>query len=193
MTFSLTSPAPAAPELARRLLGARLLLRGTGGIITETEAYALDDPASHSFKGPSARNRSMFGPAFHAYVYRIYGIHLCLNVVGRPGEAVLIRALAPEIGLEEMERRRRGMPLTSGPGRLAQALDLRPEDDGKPLTSGDFELSPPANAPAEILIGPRIGISRATERPWRFGLPGPWLSHAFPPQEPPDAPHPVEI
>lgn len=191
MTLSLTDPAPPATELAQLLLGARLTLRGAGGRITETEAYTRDDPASHSFAGPRPRNRAMFGPAFHAYVYRIYGLHLCLNIVGRPGEAVLIRALEPETGLDLMQARRGAAPLASGPGRLAQALGLRLEDDGQPLFEGDFQLVPAATRAPAILVGPRIGITRAAERPWRFGLPGPWLSRAFP--APSDPPRSVEI
>lgn len=169
-----------AVDLARRLIGARLLVRGAGGTIIETEAYGRDDPASHSFRGPTARNAAMFGPAGHAYVYRSYGIHLCLNVVGRPGEAVLIRALAPDTGLDLMQRRRRGLPLCSGPGRLTQALGIRPDDDGAGL--GGPELCLTLAAPvADLLAGPRIGISRAQDLPWRFGLAGaPGLSRPFP-------------
>lgn len=170
-----------APDLARRLIGARLVLRGAGGIIIETEAYAQDDPASHSFSGPTRRNASMFGPAGHAYVYRSYGIHLCLNVVGQRGEAVLIRALSPTVGLDLMRARRRDSPfLCSGPGRLAEALGLTPADDGRPFDGTDLalDLSPPV---PELLTGPRIGISRAQELPWRFGLPGAaGLSRPFP-------------
>ena len=169
-------------DLARRLIGAELMVRGTGGTIIETEAYGRDDPASHSFRGPTARNASMFGPAGHAYVYRSYGIHLCLNVVGRPGEAVLIRALAPTAGVDLMRMRRGSALLCNGPGRLTQALGIRPEDDGAPFDGTDLSitLSP---AEPELLIGPRIGISRAQDLPWRFGLAGaPGLSRPFPPQ-----------
>lgn len=149
-----------APDLARRLIGATLLVRGAGGTIIETEAYAGDDPASHSFRGPTARNASMFGPAGHAYVYRSYGIHLCLNVVGRPGEAVLIRALIPQVGVELMQARRGGAALCSGPGRLTQALGIAADDNGAPLDGPDLRISlSPDSHP--LLIGPRIGISRA--------------------------------
>lgn len=170
-----------APDLARRLIGARLVVRGAGGIIIETEAYAQDDPASHSYSGPTRRNASMFGPAGHAYIYRSYGIHLCLNVVGRQGEAVLIRAISPTIGVDLMRDRRRQSPvLCSGPGRLAEALGLTLADDGRPFDGGDLSLD--LSAPvAPLLEGPRIGISRAQDVPWRFGLPqAAGLSRPFP-------------
>lgn len=170
-----------AVALARRLIGATLLVRGAGGTIIETEAYGRDDPASHSFRGPTRRNASMFGPAGHAYVYRSYGIHLCLNVVAGPGEAVLIRALAPQTGIELMRSRRRGSPLLcSGPGRLAEALGIRPEDDGAPFDGTDFSIALPGTTP-DLLVGPRIGISKAQDLPWRFGLAGvTGLSRPFP-------------
>ncbi|WP_416236735.1 DNA-3-methyladenine glycosylase [Yoonia sp. 67] len=158
--------------LARSLIGVRLVVRGTGGTIIETEAYAQNDPASHSFRGPTSRNRAMFGPPGHAYVYRSYGIHLCLNVVGRPGEAVLIRAIRPEIGLDMMRQRRPSGPLCAGPGRLGQALDVQMTDDGRPF-DGEGLLLQPVDGPApEILTGPRIGISRGQDLPWRFGMAG---------------------
>ena len=165
-------PCQHASTLARNLIGAQLLVRGAGGTIIETEAYANDDPASHSFRGPTLRNRSMFGPPGHAYVYRSYGIHLCLNVVGRPGEAVLIRAIIPEFGLELMRQRRPSGPLCAGPGRLCQALGVQMADDGKPFDDADLVLRPFTGAAPEILTGPRIGITRATDLPWRFGLAG---------------------
>lgn len=158
--------------LARALLGATLLVRGVGGIVIETEAYAADDPASHSFRGPTPRNSAMFGPAGHAYVYISYGMHLCLNVVGRPGEAVLIRALRPEYGIDLMQSRRATGPLCAGPGRLCQALGVRLGDNGKPFDGGDLVLRPAVQPGAAICCGPRIGISRAVDRPWRFGLAG---------------------
>lgn len=177
-------PQISALELAPALIGARLVVRGVGGLITETEAYAADDPASHSFRGPTPRNQAMFGPAGHAYVYRCYGIHLCLNVVARPGEAVLIRALTPLIGVETMQERRGRAQLCAGPGCLAQALDVRIEDDGRPFDGGDLLLELP-NEAQPLLVGPRIGISRATDLPWRFGLAGSRdLSRPFPPQRP---------
>lgn len=169
-----------AVTLARRLIGARLDLRGCGGIIIETEAYTAEDPASHSHRGPTPRNASMFGPAGHAYVYRSYGIHLCLNVVARPAEAVLIRALAPDSGLALMRTRRTDRTLCNGPGRLSQALDLRITDDGAPFDGGDMGIGLPQDM-APLVIGPRIGISRAQDLPWRFGLAGATgLSRGFP-------------
>lgn len=167
-------------SLARALVGARLVIRGCGGLIAETEAYARDDPASHSFAGPNARNRSMFGPPGHAYLYRSYGIHICLNVVGRTGAAVLIRALLPSVGLERMRARRPTGALCSGPGRIGQALGLTLADDGHVFDGEDFQLLMPASAP-RVLVGPRIGISRAKDRPWRFGMAGvQGLSRPFP-------------
>lgn len=171
-----------AVALARRLIGAALVVRGVGGIVIETEAYARDDPASHSFRGPTLRNATMFGPAGHAYVYRSYGIHLCLNVVGKPGEAVLVRAIQPQIGVEVMSLRRNGAPLCSGPGRLTQALDVRATDDGAPFDGTALALVL-ADVQPRLLAGPRIGISRAQDLPWRFGLAGAsGLSRPFPPQ-----------
>lgn len=166
--------------LARRLVGASLMVRGCGGMIIETEAYGPDDPASHSFRGPTRRNGSMFGPQGRAYVYRSYGIHLCLNVVARPGEAVLIRALTPTAGLETMQARRNSALLCNGPGRLTQALAILPEDDGTAFDRPDFsiELAPQQT---DLLVGPRIGISKAQDLPWRFGLAGATgLSRPFP-------------
>lgn len=174
-------PALDACALARALIGARLLVRGAGGMIIETEAYAADDPASHSFRGPTPRNRPMFGPPGHAYVYLSYGLHLCLNVVGRPGEAVLIRAIRPATGTDLMRRRRPAGPLCAGPGRLGQALDVRLSDSGRPFDGGELCLQPGEGPPPAIIAGPRIGISRAADRPWRFGLRGaPDLSRPFP-------------
>lgn len=181
-----------AVDLARRLIGATLLVRGTGGIVVETEAYARDDPASHSYRGPTARNASMFGPAGHAYVYRSHGIHLCLNVVARPGEAVLIRALSPQAGLDLMRVRRGGSALLcNGPGRLAQALGIRSDDDGAafdgtPFDSTGLSIALSPDRPA-VLAGPRIGISKAQDLPWRFGLAGAkaYFSRPFPPVQSP--------
>ena len=171
-------------EVARALIGTTLLVAGVGGIIVETEAYARDDPASHSFRGPTPRNGAMFGPSGRAYIYRSYGIHWCFNIVSgiEPGCAVLIRAVEPRHGLDLM-RRRRGVDATralcSGPGRLCQALGLTVLQNGLALDEPPFALSPREDEP-EIMAGPRIGLTRATEVPWRFGLAGSrFLSRAF--------------
>lgn len=169
-------------DLAQQLLGWTLLIDGVGGVIVETEAYDLDDPASHSFKGPSARNAAMFGPPGHAYVYLSYGLHWCLNFVCREaghGAAVLIRALEPTHGIDVMQQRRRttqGTLLASGPGRVGQALAIDRSFDGLALEVPPFELIAPAAA-VEVASGPRIGITKAAELPWRFGVAGsPFLS-----------------
>lgn len=172
-------------DLSRALIGCTLLVDGTGGVIVETEAYEAGDPASHSFAGPTPRNRAMFGPQGRAYVYRIYGMHYCLNVVGgeAPGSAVLIRALEPTSGLDVMAARRGtadARKLCAGPGRLCQALGVTLAQDGLPLDAPPFALLPRAALPM-IVAGPRIGITKAADRPWRFGLAGsPFLSRAFP-------------
>jgi len=164
--------------VARQLIGATLLVDGVGGVIVETEAYDMRDPASHSYPGPTARNAVMFGPPAHVYVYRSYGIHWCINFVCRQaghGAAVLIRALQPVQGIAQMQARR-GVSdprlLCAGPGRLCQALAVTGAHNGAPLDAPPFTLIVPEQAvpSAAIACGPRIGISRATERPWRFGL-----------------------
>jgi len=161
-------------EVARRLIGVTLLVDGVGGPIVETEAYDRRDPASHSFTGPTERNAAMFGPPGRAYVYRSYGMHWCLNVVCREpghGAGVLIRAIEPRHGLEVMhERRGTEDPrlLASGPGRLGQALGITRAHDGLRLDRAPFELQP-APQSIEVIVGPRIGISKAVDQPWRFG------------------------
>lgn len=168
-----------AIEVARAMIGLEIALDGVGGVIVETEAYLPHDEASHSFRGPGKRNRSMFGPPGHAYVYRIYGMHWCLNAVCLPGSAVLIRALEPTRGIAAMQRRR-GLAdmrqLCSGPGKLCEALAIAGRHDGFPLFAAPFALRQSLKA-ASIATGPRIGISKAVETPWRFGLQGsPFLS-----------------
>ena len=169
-------------EVAPDLIGVTLLFDGVGGTIVEVEAYDQEDPASHGFRGPTMRNAVMFGPPGFAYVYRSYGIHWCLNFVcDEPGraEAVLIRALLPQRGLGQM-RERRGVEderaLCSGPGKLCQALGITREHDGAALDAPPFELRERAEAP-RIVTGPRIGITKATELTWRYGVEGsPFLS-----------------
>ncbi len=172
-------------EVAPELIGATLLVDGVGGRIVEVEAYDQDDPASHGFDGRTARTASMFGPPGHVYVYRSYGIHWCLNLVcageGR-AEAALVRALEPISGLDAM-RERRGLEapraLCSGPGKLCQALGITRALDGLPLDEPPFELLARESEP-QLAVGPRIGITRAVEHPWRYGLAGsPFLSRPF--------------
>jgi DNA-3-methyladenine glycosylase len=174
-----------APALARALVGATLLVDGVGGRIVETEAYARDDPASHSHAGPTRRNAAMFGRPGDVYVYRSYGLHWCLNLVaGADGEgsAVLIRALEPTHGVERM-RARRGLDdlrlLCAGPGRLAQALGIDGSHDGRRIDRPPFELRARSGA-VPIATGPRIGITKAVDHPWRYGLArSPYLSRPF--------------
>jgi DNA-3-methyladenine glycosylase len=177
-----------AVDAARSLLGWTLLVHGIGGEIVETEAYEADDPASHSYPGPTRRNRSMFGPSGRLYVYRSYGIHWCANVVtGREGEgaAVLLRALQPTHGLDVM-RERRGVEddrlLCTGPGRLTQALAIGGERDGAWLDQPPFQLLPPSATPLEVDVTRRVGISKAVDRPWRFVVRGSRWATAGPPR-----------
>jgi DNA-3-methyladenine glycosylase len=173
-------------EVAPALIGVTLLVDGVGGRIVEAEAYDQQDPASHGHRGQTARNAAMFGPPGHAYVYRSYGIHWCLNLVcGDEGvpEAVLIRALEPTSGLD-LQRRRRGLEdvrsLSSGPGKLCQALGISRDQDGLALDAPPFELLERDEVPG-IVTGPRIGISQATELSWRYMDAGsPYLSRGAP-------------
>lgn len=164
-------------DVAPDLIGVTLLDDGVGGRIVEVEAYDHEDPASHGFRGRTERNASMFGPPGRAYVYRSYGMHWCLNLVCEEegvANAVLLRALEPTHGLEEM-RARRGLDdvrrLCGGPGRLCQALGVTREHDGLPLDRPPFELLE-RDRPVEIATGPRIGITRAAELPWRYAEAG---------------------
>ena len=164
-------------EVAPDLIGATLLFKGVGGVIVEVEAYHQSDPAAHSFNGRTARNAVMFGPPGYAYVYRSYGIHWCLNFVCEPAgvaRAVLIRALAPTAGLTAM-RRRRGLAderlLCSGPGRLCEALGITGRHYGLALDAPPFEIFA-RTQDVEVAVGPRIGITRAVDHPWRYGLKG---------------------
>ena len=168
------SCASPAPEVARALIGMRLLVDGVGGLVVETEAYDRDDPASHSFRGRTLRNASMFGPPGHAYVYRSYGVHWCLNLVcgAAAGSAVLIRALEPEFGLDVMRARRGEVAprdLCRGPGRLCQALAITGALDGRPMDTPPFAILEGVDR-LEVAVSRRIGITRGVETPWRFGI-----------------------
>jgi DNA-3-methyladenine glycosylase len=164
-------------EVAPDLIGATLLVNGVGGIIVEVEAYHHTDPAAHSFRGPTPRNSVMFGPPGFSYVYRSYGIHWCVNFVCEKqgsASAVLIRALQPTHGIAAM-RRRRGLQdersLCSGPGKLCEALGITIEHSELPLDMPPIALHARANKP-DIVAGVRIGITKAVELPWRYGLKG---------------------
>jgi DNA-3-methyladenine glycosylase len=174
-------------EVAPELIGVTLLVDGVGGPIVEVEAYDHEDPAAHGYSGRTERNASMFGPPGHAYVYRSYGIHWCLNFVCEQegsASAVLIRALEPTQALDVM-RERRGLDdprlLCAGPGRLCQALNVTREHDGLALDRPPFELLAREEEP-EIAVGPRVGITKAADQPWRYGLAGSrFLSRAIRP------------
>jgi len=178
-------------QVAPELIGATLLVNGVGGRIVEVEAYHHTDPAAHSYRGPTARNAVMFGLPGVAYVYRSYGIHWCLNFVCEgegSASAVLIRALEPVARITAM-RRRRGMAqgvsderaLCSGPGKLCEALGVTSRHNGLPLDRAPFDLRARA-APPVIVVGQRIGITKAVAHPWRYGLKGSkFLSKPFKP------------
>jgi DNA-3-methyladenine glycosylase len=163
-------------QVAKELIGCSLRFRGVGGIIVETESYERDDPACHAYAGLTPRTEVLFGPPARAYVYLSYGIHSLLNFVAEPegdAAAVLIRALEPRWGVEEMKRRRRldrERALCSGPGKLTQALGIDLSHNGMPLGAAPFEIrAPEAGAPKRAVVaGPRIGITKAVELPWRF-------------------------
>lgn len=163
--------------VARDLIGVTLLVDNVGGVIVETEAYDRDDPASHGFRGQTPRNAVMFGPPGHIYIYLSYGMHWCANIVcGEIGHAsaVLLRAVEPVAGIERMEERRgltKRVLLCSGPGRLCQALGLTAAQNGLAIGRPPFELRRRHEDPP-VIAGPRIGITKAVERPWRFGWEG---------------------
>ncbi len=176
----------ASDIVAQQLIGSFFSYCGIGGIIVETEAYDQTDPASHSFCGPTERNAIMFGPPETIYVYRSYGIHWCFNFVcGKEnhGSAVLIRAIEPTAGIDTMKERRNMQDvrlLCAGPGRVCQALGITYRENGLSLHSKECILEP-KNAPVDIVAGPRIGISKAIDVPWRYGLAGSrFLSRPFP-------------
>jgi DNA-3-methyladenine glycosylase len=172
-------------DVARDLIGTTLLFNGVGGRIVEVEAYHHTDPAAHSFRGPTPRNAVMFGPPGFAYVYRSYGIHWCLNFVCEPegsASAVLVRAIEPIQGLAAM-RRRRGVSderlLCAGPGRVCEALGITRKQNGLALDAPPFALFRRAGR-ADVVAGPRIGITKAVDKPWRYGLRGSrFLSRPF--------------
>ncbi len=173
--------------VARDLVGCRLFFDGCGGTIVETESYERDDPACHAYVGLTDRTRTLFGPPGRAYVYLSYGIHSLLNAVAEPdGEAaaVLIRALEPTAGLERMRARRRERPdvdLCSGPGKLTEALGIGLEHNDADLARDPFVLLGPAGEPPDVAAGPRVGITKAVDRPWRFcAVASPFVSRPRP-------------
>jgi DNA-3-methyladenine glycosylase len=164
-------------EVARALLGCVVRHGETAGVIVETEAYHMAEPACHAYVGLTARTSTLFGPPGRAYVYRSYGIHALLNAVCEPegvGAAVLIRALEPLAGLELMRARRGVEDLCSGPGKLTQALGITLEENGTDLAAGPvaIEAPPPGWSPVDVVAGTRIGITKAVELPWRFCVAG---------------------
>ncbi len=173
-------------DVAPDLIGAVLLVDGVGGPIVEVEAYHHTDPAAHSYRGPTPRNRVMFGPPGFLYVYRSYGIHWCMNFVCEAegsASAVLIRALEPMHGVQVMQRRR-GLTdtrsLCSGPGKLTEALGVSIAHNGLPLNAAPFAVHARVGA-CDVVSGIRIGITKAVELPWRYGLKGSrFLSKPFP-------------
>jgi DNA-3-methyladenine glycosylase len=164
-------------EVAPDLIGATLLVNGVGGVIVEVEAYHHTEPAAHSYRGPTPRNLVMFGPPGFIYVYRSYGIHWCVNFVCEKegsASAVLIRALEPTHGIATM-RRRRGLQdersLCSGPGKLTQALAITHAHNGLALDAPPIALHARPHK-VEVLTGIRIGLTKAVDLPWRYGLKG---------------------
>jgi DNA-3-methyladenine glycosylase len=178
--------------VACELIGCELLVDGVGGVIVETESYERDDPACHAYVGLTDRTEVLFGPPGYAYVYLSYGIHSLLNFVAEPQDsaaAVLIRALEPTVGIEEMKARRgrAGVrELCSGPGKLTEALGVGLELNRASLTEPPFELRAREGAwrEVDVVTGPRIGITKATELPWRFSAAGNvYVSKPWPPQQ----------
>jgi DNA-3-methyladenine glycosylase len=174
-------------EVARDLIGCTLLYEGRGGIVVETESYEADDPACHAYVGLTERTRVLFGPPGRAYVYLSYGIHSLLNAVAEPegdAAAVLIRALEPTHGVEEMRTRRGNKPdleLCNGPGKLTEALGIDLSDNERDLIREPFLITPPEGDPPAIVTSPRIGITKAVHRPWRFSAAGsPYVSRPIP-------------
>jgi DNA-3-methyladenine glycosylase len=172
-------------DVAPELIGATLLVDGVGGIIVEVEAYHHTEPAAHSYNGQTPRNAVMFGPPGFLYVYRSYGIHWCMNFVceaAGSASAVLVRALQPTQGLAAMKRRRGTIEerqLCSGPGKVCEALGVTRKHNGLPLDKPPFELRARADD-FDVAIGVRIGITKAAELPWRYGVKGsPFLSKPF--------------
>jgi DNA-3-methyladenine glycosylase len=176
-------------EVGRELVGYTLLYDGVGGTIVETESYDRDDPACHAHVGLTKRTSVLFGPPARAYVYLSYGIHSLLNFVCEPeGEAaaVLVRALEPTVGIEEMRERRgpkhRDAALCNGPGKLTEALGITLAQNGADLSAPPWEILPPDDPPPAVVTGPRIGITKAVERPWRYSAAGStWVSRPRPP------------
>jgi DNA-3-methyladenine glycosylase len=177
-------------EVARDLVGCTLMVGDCGGVIVETESYERDDPACHAYVGRTARTETLFGPPGHAYVYLSYGIHSLLNAVAEPegrAAAVLIRALQPTVGVDRMRARRgarREVDLCSGPGKLTEALGVGLDLNGADLAAPPFAVLPggPEWEGAEIVAGPRIGITKAVDLPWRFCVAGnPHVSRPWPP------------
>jgi DNA-3-methyladenine glycosylase len=171
--------------VAPELIGATLMVNGAGGVIVEVEAYHHTDPAAHSYRGQTERNAVMFGQPGFAYVYRSYGIHWCLNFVceaAGSASAVLIRAIEPTAGIVAMQKRRglaEARTLCSGPGKLCEAMAITVKHNGLALDRAPFELRARLETP-EIVVGPRIGITKAVDEPWRYGLKGSrFLSKGF--------------
>lgn len=172
-----------AVDVAAELIGWRFLVDGSGGPIVETEAYTIDDPASHSFRGPTVRNAAMFAGPGRTYVYRSYGLHWCINIVCERGSAVLIRAIKPEFGVDAMQERRRTADLRklcSGPGRLCEALGVTAQLNSRSVVAAPFKLTSPVPEEVIVIRGIRIGISKGTNLEYRFGMQGsPYVSKSF--------------